>query len=315
MPIIHSIIPTASMERGEVRIAVTGKGFINLPTLACRFGLANDSGPAQFVSSNHIECLTPVESEPGMVSLEVTLNGLDYTAQEIGYRFLPMASISQLTPKAGLVGGGTPVAIEGLGFAAIQRQGVRVTCQWDMPGLDPREVLVTQAAVASDSRLTCVSPPAAQPGSASVSVLADTVNIVDEDNVELFFEYELHATVIKLVPTHGPPSGGTRITIAGDGFKDGNNLSCRFHSVPGCGSPAVEGVVRAVDVHAEFMSTTEVRCLSPALAAYDHRQENASDVCYSLVEVSNHAWSLGAFDTNRGLSFWYRPQPKVSVAN
>lgn len=300
------------MERGEATVTVMGQGFLNLPTLACRFGLTRSSQPAQFVSSEHIQCLTPEESEPGEVVLEVTLNSLDYTAQETNYKFLPMASLSQIAPETGDVNGGTPILLEGSGFAEVGREGTRLACLWEMPGSDPREVLSTPASVTSDSVLTCISPAAGQPGSARVSVSADDLAIADDVNNAIVFEYTLRATTTKLFPTHGQPSGGTRINVTGEGFIDQSGLTCRFHPVPLGRNLAAQGVSGAVDIPAEFRSTTEVHCLSPALDSI-YPRGNLSGVGHALLEVSTREWSSRDFDPNRGLSFWYHPQPKVSV--
>lgn len=293
------------MERGEVTVTVTGEGFLNLPTLACRFGLTRNTKPARFVSSRHILCLTPAESEPGSINLEITLNGVDYTAQGLTYAFLPMASLSRVIPETGLIGGGMPVVLQGSGFSELEGAGAHMSCQWDMPGLSPREILVTGASVTSDSSLTCTTPPAAQAGNAHISVLAGEVNVADVGGFTLGFEYELPATTVALVPSHGQPSGGTKISVFGDGFIDSSDLACRFHSMPIGG--------RAVEVSASFLTAEEVECWTPALTAmYSTQENNATHVGHALVEVSNHGWSSEEFDPNRGLSFWYRPQPKVS---
>ncbi|CAM9157522.1 unnamed protein product, partial [Ectocarpus fasciculatus] len=259
-----------------VAITVTGEGFLNLPTLACRFGLANSSQPAEFVSSQHIQCFTPAESEPGTVHVEVTLNGVDYTAQEIRHHFLPTASILRLDPGVGLASGGTPVVIEGSGFDAIGRvEGTRITCQWAIPGLDPREVLVTRADVLSDSALTCLSAPAEQSGGvAYVSIFANDINIADENDNGLAFEYKVRPTTSQLSPTHGRTLGGTRVNVTGEGFTDDGGLTCRFHGVAATdGGSAVE----VVEVSASFVSTTEVHCSTPALASvYPQGVENSS---------------------------------------
>lgn len=317
------------MERGETAITVTGQGFLNLPTLACRFGFANGSHPAQFISSEHIQCTTPAESKPGRVRLEVTLNGADFTAQDVYHTFLPMATFHRLDPSMGLVSGGTTVSLEGSGFNAIRREeGTRITCRWEVPGPDPREVLITRAAISSDFALACLSPPAGQPGVAYLSVFVNNASITHDGDEggpgAMAFEYKARASTRKLAPAHGWPLGGTRINVTGDGFVDDGGLTCRFHAAPtGAGTSAAtgnasaaEGAVGVVDAPAKFVSATEVHCLSPALA-FIYPQDfgsSSSAAGHALVEVSNHGWSSsGVLDANRGLSFWYRPRPEASV--
>ena len=291
-------------------IDVIGHGFLDLPTLACRFGLV--AGNAIFVSSEYVQCFTPMASMPGNVSLELTLNGVDYTVQGANFEFMPMASLSMLAPAAGLLRGGMPVEVGGSGFAPIVRGGTRVTCRWEMPGPDPREILATLALISNDSMLACVTPPAAEAGKARVSVFADGVRIVDENDSAFTFEYEHDTTTTALIPSHGQPSGGTRIKITGEGFGDTRELICRFYlASAGGGSDGTPGNDRVgkVDVPGQFVSTTEVHCLTPAFAEIQPIGGFFSG--HALVEVLNHKWTPGDERVSRGLSFWYRPQPKV----
>ncbi|CAM9657218.1 unnamed protein product, partial [Ectocarpus fasciculatus] len=215
-PEVEALHPSTGPPVGGTHLSVFGRHFSPIAGVGAVFQ------PAEFVSSQHIQCFTPAESEPGTVHVEVTLNGVDYTAQEIRHHFLPTASILRLDPGVGLASGGTPVVIEGSGFDAIGRvEGTRITCQWAIPGLDPREVLVTRADVLSDSALTCLSAPAEQSGGvAYVSIFANDINIADENDNGLAFEYKVRPTTSQLSPTHGRTLGGTRVNVTGEGFTD-----------------------------------------------------------------------------------------------
>lgn len=257
-----------------------------------------------------------MESEPGTVHLEVTLNGVDFSAQEISYTFLSMTTLRRLTPEAGLVSGGATVVVEGSGFAELFRGGLRVNCRWEMPGPAPQDVLETRAATITDSNLTCLSPPAEEPGEARLSVIAGAVSVTDQEMV-LFFEYEYPATLEALVPAHGKSAGGTRINVTGEGFVDRQELACRFSSVSN-GIAQVEdelatGSGVALVVPAVFVTSNKVQCLSPALMEFHSDQDDHFDVGHVLVEVSNQGSTLGTQATHRGLSFWYRAQPKVRL--
>lgn len=315
VPTLQSATPTASSERGEVSVTIAGQGFVNLPTLACRFGLV--IRPAQFISSELILCSTPPESEPNTVHLEVTLNGIDYTAQGLQHAFLPVATLRRVTPEASLVAGGTTVVIEGSGFAEFAREGVRVNCQWEIPGSQPRDVLETRAKILTDANMTCVSPPAEQPGLAWLSILADGIEIADQEK-PLSVEYELAATIVELFPAHGTPAGGTRINVTGKGFVDGGGLTCRFRSASAGSArperhPGTEGGIVA-DVSAVFVAPSMVQCSSPALTELHFDEDDDTNMGHVFVDVSNRGWDSGVYDdANRGLSFWYRPQTKVNV--
>lgn len=269
-----------------------------------------------FLSTELMQCVTPHDSEPGAVDLEVTLNGVDYTEQGMSHRFLPKASSYSIYPEVGLVSGGLNVKIAGSGLVEIEREGAKITCRWEMPGLDPRDVLVSRASLWSDSTIACMSPPAGESGSAHVTIYVEDVKAVgegDEDDVAMLFEYQLPATTTNLFPTHGKLSGGTQINIMGEGFIAGSGLICRFHSVPPERSFAsTSDGDDVVDVAAEFLSSTEARCVSPALAQLQPRQKNGSTAFHAMVEVLNRNWPPGSYDMKRGLSFWYRPPPKAS---
>lgn len=313
VPTVFSATPSASIEQEEVIVTVAGQGFVNLPTLACRFGLVTT--PAQFISSEYVLCRTPAESDPSTVNLEVTLNGLDYSAQGLNFIFLPMASLRRLVPEHGLVNGGIPVVVEGSGFAELRDVRVRVKCRWEMPGSATRDVLETRATIMTDSEMSCISPPAGEPGTAGLYVLADEVSIANQ-HAALPFVYELPARPLALVPAHGTPAGGTRIKITGEGFVEGRGLSCRFHTLP-IGTADVRNTKTGgrivVDVPAEFVTQQEVRCLSPAMSKVLPEEAEFVGVGHVLVEVSNHGWRVKEVDADRGLSFWYHPAPTVSV--
>ncbi|CAN0074374.1 unnamed protein product, partial [Ectocarpus sp. 13 AM-2016] len=110
-PEVEALYPSTGPSIGGTHLSVFGRHFspiAGVGPVLCRVG--NSSGTAVH------QCFTPAESEPGTVHVEVTLNGVDYTAQEIRHRFLPTASIVRLDPGVGLASGGTPVVIEGSGF-------------------------------------------------------------------------------------------------------------------------------------------------------------------------------------------------------
>ncbi|CAM9245753.1 unnamed protein product, partial [Discosporangium mesarthrocarpum] len=202
--------------------------------------------PAQYFTSGRISCLTPVESVPGSLEVEVTINGVDFTSQGLVHYFLPMWIVSQVVPAVGSVEGGDIVRIDGAGFEKIIDSAVMLSCRWKMPGASPPELQVTEARVVSDSALECMSPYSTDVGVASLSILAD--GIATKDAQKLDFLYRLPARVLQLSPPHGPLGGGTVVTIRGLYFSPSDVLACHI------GSEVVP---------ATYHSATEVSCRSP----------------------------------------------------
>ena len=72
------------------------------------------------------------------------------------------------------------------------------------------------------------------------------------DHDDMRFQYYGDEDVMRIVPSHGPVSGGTLLTISGSNFLDTLELSCRFGStadspvVPALYNHRVSGVLRRV---------------------------------------------------------------------
>lgn len=298
-------------------MTVTGRGFVNLPTLACRFGSVLT--PGNFVSSGRILCRTPARSEPGTAQLEVTLNGVDFSAEGLKFSFLPTPSVIGLEPGGGSVAGGTKITVRGSHFAALGRDGTRVRCGWEMTNSSSSpttDVLQTRAIVASDSSLTCSSPPRGEAGTIRVWVFADDVPIAGSES-PLRFRYILPAKTLAVRPAHGRASGGTRIRVLGDNFIPTGETVCRFRSAPLVTTKMEheETAVKVVDVRADFLSPGEVQCVSPAQEdLMPDSMPNEKDSLGGgevLVEVSNPGFAQEPPDPNKAVSFWYRQDLKV----
>ena len=58
---VRSFSPSSGPETGNTKILVQGLGFVASKNLACRFGEADSSAPAKFISETEIECTSPVQ--------------------------------------------------------------------------------------------------------------------------------------------------------------------------------------------------------------------------------------------------------------
>ena len=104
------------------------------------------------------------------------------------------------------------------------------------------------------------------------------------------YEYLNSVTVAGVSPSGGPHSGGTVVTLYGDGFQPGR-MRCRF-----CGSV----------VEASFVSGVAARCVSPVHGDDARMTRGGAFVC--LVSVSVNSNEFSAFRSQ----FTYRDPAHVN---
>ena len=64
------------------------------------------------LNSTSLECVSPASSSgPTSVSVDVTTNGVDFSADGVQFRYVDGVSVSLITPSSGPVSGGTLVTI------------------------------------------------------------------------------------------------------------------------------------------------------------------------------------------------------------
>ena len=186
----------------------------------------------------------------GYVSVEVSTNGLDFTADGVQYESV-WSVVSGLAPWSGPVAGGTLVTVSGAGFAASMRL---VRCRFGWGEL-------VGASVHSAGEARCVSPPHAATGWVGVELVS-----LDEVVGGGSFFYEARAYVSLVLPLLGPVEGGTRLTVLGSHFRESSSLACRF----GIGEDG------GFSVAARFLSSSQLECVSPVVAGASARSVEVS---------------------------------------
>ena len=66
------------------------------------------------------ECYVPTfvhNTTPGHVAVEVSANGVDYTASDVVFEYQHSITVTQLEPRHGPINGGTEVLVVGTSFA------------------------------------------------------------------------------------------------------------------------------------------------------------------------------------------------------
>ena len=115
------------------------------------------------------------------------------------------------------------------------------------------EASVTDAHQSSPGLFECQIPPA--PNNADNVMAAERtslhiVSAVGFSSNRLLFTYFTPPTILGVVPSFGPPDGGTRVLVTGIDFADYGGIACSFGGV---------------EVPGNIISGTEVVCTSPAV--------------------------------------------------
>jgi hypothetical protein len=125
---VLDVEPKIVKTEGDTELSVLGYGFADTgKELKCKFGSDEDpltcsSGDcivdAKFVSDKEVVCRTPKSStikhvnsgrfvSDEWIPVEVTVNGLEYTTNNIRFRYFEEPEYDQITPKQASANGGT----------------------------------------------------------------------------------------------------------------------------------------------------------------------------------------------------------------
>jgi hypothetical protein len=212
---------------------------------------------ATFVSSTEVTCITPPMPEME-VAVHVATNGIDFgTVGTARFSFRSTLTVAAILPVSGVQEGGTTVTAFGSNF----RNSPDLACRF---GFGKKKVVA--ARWVSSEEITCISPPhLGVPGPVPFAVTnngqqftLDSRDDYDDDGGNdddggddggVVYEYHGPPVIWSVTPDHGPPVGGTVVTVNGQHLRFGESLSCRF------------GVAQ---VRAAFTeSGSQVECRSP----------------------------------------------------
>jgi hypothetical protein len=175
-----------------------------------------------------VSCLTPPGAE-GPADVVVARGGATLAAGTAGFTYLPALALASVAPDAGKLAGGDRLTLEGHGFfAGVTVQIGDATCG--------------SVSVASEAKLTCVTPATKTAGAYDVTV-ANTNK--KKAQLASAFTYLAPPTLAALTPASGPAGGGTRVTLLGSGFRDGMKVMLGGGE---CGELAVEAADSATCV-------------------------------------------------------------------
>ena len=173
--------------------------------------------PATFVNDSLVLCVAPSDIDPQQATVELTLNGQQYTDP---MRF-PFFAVHSVSPTTGPAAGGTLVLINGTAFDT----GGSYRCGFGgVAG-------VSVASRRDDYTLACYSPPTEVPfGGRPLEV---ALNALDFTSSNISFSYFPAPSMASVLPVGGPVDGETIVAVrtrALGGLGGGSHYQCAFGS-------------------------------------------------------------------------------------
>ena len=150
---------------------------------------------AHVLSATLLECITPSQTAPGVASLEVSINGQDFSNDEVLFEYQQLIRLDDVSPSRGPSSGGSALVITGAGFS--RRSAL---LGYTLARFNTTRV---PAAWVSSTELRCVSPSHAS-GLARLEVTQNDQQYSEAS--ALRFEYEDMGSC-SIEPRSGPVRG------------------------------------------------------------------------------------------------------------
>jgi len=212
-PEVIGVVPSQGPSAGGTFVEISGANFIVGPTptlsssvLLCEEYISNlncvpvPDAVTTVIDDGLIAITTPPQF-PGLNDVVVVNPDGQVGVAAQAFFYTPPPDVTGVTPPTGSTLGGDDITINGTGFqdnATVEISG---------------EACTNVTVVAADT-ITCTTPAGA-PGPASVVVMNPDLST---DTLGGGFTYIKPPIITAIFPSLGPESGGTIITIQGDGF-------------------------------------------------------------------------------------------------
>lgn len=273
--VVSEIRPYEGPLRGGTAVTITGADFRNTPGLVVRFAysgtlesknttvaeesdsdLTTATVPARYISSEELTVVVP-RCPPGLEAgglffVEVSSNGRDFTPSSDGPLFFYDASepfVESFSPKILRESGGMVVTVRGSGFP----ETFPSTLACVFGGGDDAELV--PATRYSSELLACVSPSRRQ-GPVVVAVTSYGQLFTSEGDLSV--EYIGDLRIFSFWPALGPASGGTTVTVFGEGFRAEETYVCAFGSS-----------LQLPPVEAALVNGSAITCRTPKVSGGD----------------------------------------------
>ena len=199
LPVVTSISPTAGPVAGTTSVTITGTGL----TGATGVNFGATAGTAVTVVNDSTVTVTSPAHAAGAVDVRVTTpGGQSVTGAGDLFTYTAIPVITSISPTAGPLAGATTVTITGTslsGITAVTFGGVAATSFANVSATSATAVSPTHVAGAVDIVVTTVGGPSAT-GAGDL------------------FTYTAGPTITSILPTAGPTTGATTVTLTGTGL-------------------------------------------------------------------------------------------------
>jgi len=232
-PIISIVMVTPSVgyRNSGGKIGVWGTNFVMSPHLACRLGTV--SVRATYVNSSYLICSPHAPTVEDTVTVEVTVNGVDYTTDGHTFIYYDEPVVSSLSPSAGTQSGGTRVVLKGQG---LQMTRFCVFGDVTVPAIDSTPTMVS-----------CVSPSLPTSGPVKISVGLEELAL---KMTGFIYTFQAQVNLLSASPLDLSEIGGQIISVTGMNFVNSKDICCKI------GDKIVP---------ATWYSSNAVSCVSPPM--------------------------------------------------
>jgi hypothetical protein len=196
VPAVSSLSTTAGPSTGGTAVTISGVGFSTTPgATTVTFGAAAATG---VTCGSTTQCTATSPAGTGTVPVHVTVGGQTSAANPAAtFTYWVTPSLTNLTPTAGPIAGGTKVTITGSGFDP-------------MPGATTVTFGSAHATMVQCSPTSCTAVSPAGTGTVHV-----TVTTPGGTSSGLPFTYLGVPSLTNISPNTGPEAGGAGVTLSG----------------------------------------------------------------------------------------------------
>ena len=292
-PIVTAVSPSVAPSNGNATVTVsfTAAAATASTLLHCQFGGVSSPLPALWVDSQHVRCVAPSHA-PGVVSVDVTLNGQDYTnsavdSPTVNFTFVPTVApiLTSVRPSVVPASGDSYLVVSG--YSLTPAAGTTAYCVFGALGT------MTAFAI-NDTTIACLSPPGAVNSSVAISLLLTppqyVSTVVTAAAVRLYFG---SPSVLAVSPAWVSTAGTTTVTVVGGGFSGlVGPVQCVFRG--------------AVSTSASVMSDGLLSCTAPSFTLL-----SLPSVFPSVVGLTV-SWAAGSLLADGYVSVSYSAVPTLT---
>jgi len=212
MPIITGIIPKEGRLGGDDIITIRGKHFMDKSTVDIG---GNRAADVQFISSDEIKVTTPPGRE-GTYDVIVTNPDGQATKGPDKYTYNPKPEITDISPEIGSPSGGTKITLSGTNFKGVESVKIGGKDAEEFEEMNSSMIVAV-----TPSMITEVTPS----GDAGKALDVVVTNRDSQEAKRVGGFTPVRLVVNDIEPESGPSTGGTIITISGDGFIEGATVT------------------------------------------------------------------------------------------